>query len=457
MSLPSMTNYHILVVLGYISLPAVASPLRLGQHNVHFRQLPPAVQINWATSTTTVLESKTTVIDATTASIIPSQANSIAYDDSVPVQNPIFFLPPAYTTSELEPSFSVSVSIITEVQTVSDTFTSTSTIYEQPKVMTITEAPSIVTSDFTVTETFIATPGSFWESPKQFQDLSAFRISHFACGQENLHIINDNILNKTIPSLDIGLGSALNNMELGASFNQELSEILDLKLNSSALQLYYPANSVNPGNYPQGGADFYATPLPLEDAKNVTWQNGCCSSLQTVLIAMIRTETAKRAEKPKMRWRNREVGAVNPTRMFGTMEVMRRYVTTRSSHTVNELEAKAAACKMSGSGIDVSEGSPRFDSEGRDEATTTKDNRAAAPKSRLSIRSNPLTKRETVTYATSPRNVPPTTLDTYQRRATEHHSCHPASRARSLKYNRVAPTVPVTRRVSPRTIRPTLN
>lgn len=270
MSLPSMTNYHILVVLGSISLPAVASPLRLGQHNVHFRQLPPAVQINWATSTTTVLESKTTVIDATTASIIPSQANSVAYDDPVSVQNPIFFLPPTYTSSGIEPSFSVSVSIITEVQTVSDTFTSTSTIYEQPKVMTITEAPSIVTSDFTVTETFIATPGSFWESPKQFQDLSAFRISHFACGQENLHIINDNILNKTIPSLDIGLGSALNNMELGASFNQELSEILDLKLNSSALQLYYPANSVNPGNYPQGGADFYATPLPLEDAKNVT-------------------------------------------------------------------------------------------------------------------------------------------------------------------------------------------
>ena len=183
MSLPSMTNYHILVVLGSISLPAVASPLRLGQHNVHFRQLPPAVQINWATSTTTVLESKTTVIDATTASIIPSQANSVAYDDPVSVQNPIFFLPPAYTSSELEPSFSVSVSIMTEVQTVSDTFTSTSTIYEQPKVMTVTEAPSTVTSDFTVTETFIATPGSFWESPTQFQDLSAFHISHFAFGQ----------------------------------------------------------------------------------------------------------------------------------------------------------------------------------------------------------------------------------------------------------------------------------
>jgi len=39
---------------------------------------------------------------------------------------------------------------------------------------------------------------------------------------------------------------------------------------TSVLQLLYPANSINPGNRPIGGAQFYATPLQLTDAHNVT-------------------------------------------------------------------------------------------------------------------------------------------------------------------------------------------
>lgn len=36
------------------------------------------------------------------------------------------------------------------------------------------------------------------------------------------------------------------------------------------MQLFYPAGSVNPTTEPQGGADFYATPLDLADARNVS-------------------------------------------------------------------------------------------------------------------------------------------------------------------------------------------
>ncbi|KIP07480.1 polysaccharide lyase family 14 protein [Phlebiopsis gigantea 11061_1 CR5-6] len=39
---------------------------------------------------------------------------------------------------------------------------------------------------------------------------------------------------------------------------------------SSIMQLFYPAGSVNPTSDPQGGADFYATPLDLADAQNVS-------------------------------------------------------------------------------------------------------------------------------------------------------------------------------------------
>lgn len=36
------------------------------------------------------------------------------------------------------------------------------------------------------------------------------------------------------------------------------------------LQVLYPKGSSNPGSNPIGGADFYASPLPLDNATNVT-------------------------------------------------------------------------------------------------------------------------------------------------------------------------------------------
>ncbi len=36
------------------------------------------------------------------------------------------------------------------------------------------------------------------------------------------------------------------------------------------LQILYPAHSINPGTKPQGGAEFYAIPLNITDAQNVT-------------------------------------------------------------------------------------------------------------------------------------------------------------------------------------------
>ena len=38
----------------------------------------------------------------------------------------------------------------------------------------------------------------------------------------------------------------------------------------AALQLFYPAGSINPESEPQGGADFYASPIDISKANNVT-------------------------------------------------------------------------------------------------------------------------------------------------------------------------------------------
>ncbi|EJD06234.1 polysaccharide lyase family 14 protein, partial [Fomitiporia mediterranea MF3/22] len=95
-----------------------------------------------------------------------------------------------------------------------------------------------------------------------FSDLDSFKIAHFACGEHNLRITKGIPPDAFDESLAIDLPGIDEDME--ALYSNHFSNA------SSALQLFYPENSINPANWPQGGADFYATPLPLADASNVT-------------------------------------------------------------------------------------------------------------------------------------------------------------------------------------------
>jgi len=80
-----------------------------------------------------------------------------------------------------------------------------------------------------------------------------------------------------------------------------------------------------------------------DEAKNVMWQYGCCSSLHTVLMEINRTHTKKRAENPKIRRRRWDVGAVIPRwAKLTRTEVASMKGTILSSQNVKELEKKAA-------------------------------------------------------------------------------------------------------------------
>ncbi|KAK2464585.1 hypothetical protein APHAL10511_003374 [Amanita phalloides] len=68
-----------------------------------------------------------------------------------------------------------------------------------------------------------------------------------------------------------------------------------------------------------------------EEAKNVAWQYGCCSSLHTVLTDISRTQTSTTTDQPTIRRRRAGVGAVEA---YGKS-------TMRSSQNVNELEKRA--------------------------------------------------------------------------------------------------------------------
>lgn len=90
-------------------------------------------------------------------------------------------------------------------------------------------------------------------------DLGPFNISAFPGGQRNLEIVNGIPANASATSVAAAAATAA-----------DISSSPLWDNSSSVLQLLYPANSINPGRKPQGGAEFYATPLHIATARNIT-------------------------------------------------------------------------------------------------------------------------------------------------------------------------------------------
>ncbi|KIJ63380.1 polysaccharide lyase family 14 protein [Hydnomerulius pinastri MD-312] len=112
----------------------------------------------------------------------------------------------------------------------------------------------VVTSTVVVTPTPAWSNRTGWTAPPQMTDLTAFNVTYFPSGQQNVAIV------AKVPHV-IALSSKPAQVTCAAQ---------NCTNQSSTLQLVYPAHSVNPGSKPAGGADFYATPLNLSGALNVT-------------------------------------------------------------------------------------------------------------------------------------------------------------------------------------------
>ncbi|KAF8638868.1 hypothetical protein AX17_001924 [Amanita inopinata Kibby_2008] len=95
------------------------------------------------------------------------------------------------------------------------------------------------------------TPHSSWAAPSQYTDLEVFNITNFPAGQQNLAVVT---------SIPATASAAYANFSIKDEADDQ----------SSILQILYPAHSINPRRRPQGGAEFYATPLDITDAWNVT-------------------------------------------------------------------------------------------------------------------------------------------------------------------------------------------
>lgn len=244
-----------LLVQLYLYLTLEATPVHQAAFYGRQISLP---QISWITSFSTT-STETTAMEIVT---------HLASEPQVAAVKSPFLIGPGFNILSYSQSFNdnadqVTTSTATSVVTDFVAEVTTSYVYVPPVTVTMVQAPTTVTSTVVVS----ATPGNYWESPELFTNLDSFKITHFADGQRNLEIVDSLPLNATTANNDSILG--LTGSEAYPTLING-DQMVDLQNISSLLQLYYPANSINPGNNPVGGADFYASPIPLTYAKNVT-------------------------------------------------------------------------------------------------------------------------------------------------------------------------------------------
>ena len=93
-----------------------------------------------------------------------------------------------------------------------------------------------------------------WVAPTRLDDLTPFNIAHFPGGKNNLQIVNE------IPVKANGIPTDGSNV----------ASTKDLDDSPSILQLFFPQGSIDPARKPQGGAEFYATPIDISSARSVS-------------------------------------------------------------------------------------------------------------------------------------------------------------------------------------------
>ncbi|TBU26093.1 hypothetical protein BD311DRAFT_462777 [Dichomitus squalens] len=167
-----------------------------------------------------------------------------------------------------------------------------STVTLPASTVTVTGSPQTVTDTITIippptpssaitsTTTTTTIQPTTWSAPPQMTDLSAFNVQNFASGERNMRIIVSDPPIANVASLPSSpappepdpIGQTLTEAVIAvvSAVTSGLIPPPPPVTSSSFLQLFYPANSINPGQQPAGGADFYAAPLDLSAARNVS-------------------------------------------------------------------------------------------------------------------------------------------------------------------------------------------
>ncbi|KAJ7184514.1 hypothetical protein C8R46DRAFT_461965 [Mycena filopes] len=206
------------------------------------------------------------VLNAADALLV-SPAQIIAPTTAVD-SSPFFIFP--VDNSPAPQASSVSFVLITATEIV----TATEILIQPPTTITVPATPSTVTD---VVTSFVPTPAprssstsassatstkTEWAAPAHMTDLSAFNVSAFPAGQQNLQLV-DGIPASASPTSEpdpLGIRPA----------TATPSPYIAWSNTTTVLQLRYPAGSSNPAGDPQGGAEIYCTPLDIISALVVT-------------------------------------------------------------------------------------------------------------------------------------------------------------------------------------------
>ncbi|KAH9890544.1 hypothetical protein C8Q73DRAFT_704682 [Cubamyces lactineus] len=232
---------------------------------------------------------------APSSSVVSGSAAVASIDttsSSVPVSTLASSSSPV-SASPADSQVSASVPSASSSAPAESTTTFVSTIYASPPTVTVTGSPQTVTDTITIVPPPTPAPTvqqTAWSAPPQMTDLSAFNIQNFAYGAQNMRIVvgaplqppnstagsngtADVLSSETLTEAEVAVASAVSAGLIPpppVATPDASGNSTGTSTGTSFLQLFYPANSINPAQEPQGGADFYATPLDLSGARNVS-------------------------------------------------------------------------------------------------------------------------------------------------------------------------------------------
>ncbi|KZV68065.1 polysaccharide lyase family 14 protein [Peniophora sp. CONT] len=101
-----------------------------------------------------------------------------------------------------------------------------------------------------------------WSVPPIYTNFDTFSVTHYAGGQSNMEIVTATA-SPAASTRSAAKRSPEDTVSASAADSGQLEE-------RSILRVLYPEGSINPASRPQGGAQFYAHPLDITQARSVT-------------------------------------------------------------------------------------------------------------------------------------------------------------------------------------------
>ena len=194
--------------------------------------------------------------------------------NAAPVKPSKYFFPRDVTPSLVTGAFDSGM--ISDVVEFAPEVSAAAVFFQPESTMTLWETTTVTfqPTPTTVPDKAADSPQN-WVLPETFTDLSPFGIERIAYGSSNIAIVTGipASASASIPSLGLPIPVATPSVFTASSAVVSAAELPRRWTNSSATyRLFFPSGSINPGNKPQGGSDFYASPLALQSATNVTLQ-----------------------------------------------------------------------------------------------------------------------------------------------------------------------------------------